>query len=149
MGKKKILDEEKMKAYLKLPLEELKTKIDANNKILDKLWKEDDSKSWEEYCEKCNPYWDDNKYLYTAKSLLLPREEIKMRPLEDWEKDEEWIHITIETFKEWCESGFITSYDGSGYYATETEVSYLPALTYAFHDGYVRDDFTRVCWYNK
>ena len=143
------MDKAKVEEYRKLPLEKIEEKLKANNKILDKFWKEDDTKSWDEYCEKCKPYWDDNKCLYTVRSLLLPREKVRMRPLEDWEKDEEWVHIKIEVFKKWCESCFTTSYDGSGYYATETEVSDLSALTYAFHDGYIRDDFTHVCWYNK
>ena len=143
------MDKVKVEEYKKLHLEEIQKKIKANCDILDKIWKDDNGESWDEYSKKCNPYWEDNKYLCTVESLLLPREQVKMRPLEDWEKDDKWIHIKIEVFKQWCETGFTTSYDGCGYYATETEVSDLSALTYAFHDGYIRDDFTHVCWYNK
>ena len=135
--------------YNHLTLEEIQEKIEKNGEILDKIWAEDDGNSWEKYQRKCQPYWDDNSALYAYRALKIDRKDIKLRQLEDWEKDEQWVHIPIEKFKVWCENGLVTSYDGSGYYATETEVSDLGASPSAFREGKIRTDFTHVCWYNK
>lgn len=139
----------KIDEYMNLPLSEIEQRIDKNDADLQKIWKNDDGSSWENYCKKCQPYWDDNKLLCAVRSVKFPMEEVKMRPLEDWEKDEKWVHIKINIFKEWCKSGFVTSYDGSGVYATEDEVSDLGISTWGIANGYVRKDFTHVCWYNK
>lgn len=143
------MNKEIVNKYLKLSLNEIEDKLNDNDEILNKIWHEDTGGSWDEYCNKCQPYWDDNRALLTAKTLLTDINTIRLRPLEDWERDEEWIHIKIETFKEWCKDGFVTNYDGVGYYATENEVSNLYAPPYAFKDDYIRDDFDYVCWYNK
>jgi len=138
-----------MKDYGNLSLPEIERLIEVNDMKLKEIWDTDDGGSWEKYKAKCQSYWDDNSALYAAKALKLDRKDINLRPLKDWEKDDEWIHIPIEKFKVWCESGFVTSYDGSGYYATETEVSNLGASPSAFREGKIRTDFTYVCWYNK
>lgn len=139
----------KKNKYMDLSIDKIIKKMESNDEILRKIWDEDPGGDWDGYCKKCQPYWDDNKLLHIAKSMLIDKKDIKFRPLEDWEKDDEWIHIIIEEFETWCKTGFVTSYDGYGYYATETEVSNLYALPYAFKDGFIRKDFTHVCWYNK
>lgn len=137
---------EKIEEYLKLPISEIDKKIDANDEILDKIWREDDRGSWDEHEKKCKPYWDDNYCLCTAKALLTPREEIKLSPMDDIDRE---CRVPIKTFKSWCDCCAVTSYDGVGYYATKDEVTRLNASTRAFYEGYIRDDFEYVCWYNK
>ena len=143
------MNKEIVNKYLKLSLNEIEDKLYDNDEILNDIWNKDTGDSWDEYCNKCQPYWDDNKALMTAKTLLTDINIVRLRPLEEWEKDDEWVHIKIETFKDWCKTGFVTINDGVGYYATENEVSNLYASPYAFRDGYIRDDFDYVCWYNK
>ena len=140
---------EKISEYLRLDLSEINERIEKNGEVLDRIWREDDGKSWDRYCEKCQAYWDDNTVLYAVQSIKIPRGEAEMRPLKEDEKDDEWRHIKIETFIEWCESGFVTSYDGDGFYATEDEVSDLAVSTWGIKNGLVRSDFSYVCWYNK
>ena len=137
---------EKIEKYLKLPISEIEKKIEANDEILDKIWREDDGSSWDEYQEKCKPYWHDNHALVTAKVLLTPREEIKLSPMSELDKE---CQVPINTFKAWCDCCAVTSYDVVGYYATKDEVTHLTASPRAFHEGYIRDDFEYVCWYNK
>ena len=83
--------------YMTLTLEELNEKMEQNDKILSKIWEEDDGSSWDNYCKKCQLYWDDNKLLHAAASMNTQPDKIKMRPLEDWEKDDKWVNIDIET----------------------------------------------------
>lgn len=135
--------------YMNLSISEINELIKKNDEILDKIWKEDDGSSWDNYCKKCQPYWDDNKLLRTAASMNANIKEIKMRPLEDWEKDNKWVHIDIETFIDWCKHDAVTSYDGCGVYATKTEASNLYVSCWGIKNGFVRKDFTHVCWYNK
>lgn len=132
--------------YMNLSLSEIKNKIKENDKILNKIWDEDDGNSWNKYCEKCQSYWDDNKLLYAAESLKLQPEEIEMKKFTDLDKE---CLMPIEEFIACCKSGFITSYDGCGYYATKNEVSNLNASPWAFKNGFIRKDFTHVCWFNK
>lgn len=137
---------EKIEEYLKLPISEIEKKLDANDEILDKIWREDDGSSWDDYQEKCRPYWSDNHALITAEVLLTPRKEIDLSPMSELDKE---CRVPIKTFKAWCDCCAVTSYDGVGYYATKDKVSYLTASPRAFHEGYMRDDFKYVCWYNK
>ena len=139
---------DKINKYSKLSLSEIKNRLDKNHEILNRIWAEDDGSSWDNYCAKCQPYWNDSEILYAVLSVNTPREEVIMRPLEPLEKDE-WVHIEIETFIKWCKSGFVTSYDGDGVYATEDEVSDLDVSTWGIKNGLVRSDFSYVCWYNK
>lgn len=132
---------------MKLPLEEIDKLLKENSEILNKIWDEDDGSSWEKYEQKCKPYWKVSYELSTAKSLLIPYEDIKFEPIK--ERFIEECLIPIDEFRAACMYTFFTSYDGSGYYATETEESNIEAIPEAFADGYVRDDFKYVVWYNK
>lgn len=58
-------------------------------------------------------------------------------------------HMTVEAFKELCDCGMFTEYDGSGYYATETEMSGIQALPSRLRQGIIEKEFTHVCWFNK
>ena len=137
---------EKIEEYLKLSISEIEKKLDANDEILDKIWREDDGSSWDGYQEKCRPYWNDNHALLTAEVLLTPREEIDLSPMNDLDKE---CRVPIKTFKAWCDCCAVMGSDGVGYYATKDKVSRLDASPRAFHEGYIRDDFKYVCWYNK
>ena len=141
------MDRTKVEEYKKLPLEEIDKLLKENHEILNKIWEEDDGSSWENYSEKCRPYWKKAHELYTAQALLTPYEDIKFEPLDDNEKEE--CLFPIDEFREACKYKCFTSYDGFGYYATETEKSDIDASPEAFADDYVRNDFTHVVWYNK
>ena len=56
----------------------------------------------------------------------------------------------IEDFIKWCETGYVTSYDGNGVYATaDNKRTTLGANPIHIRNGYVRKDFPFVIWYNK
>lgn len=129
--------------YNNLTLEEIETKIEENDKILKEIWDTDDGNSYERWRAKCQPYWDDNEVLYTAKSM---KEIPEMKPLSDFDKK---CLMTIKEFKACCEIGGFINSDGFGYYATNKEVSNIEALPSAFVNGQIRTDFTHICWYNK
>ena len=132
-----------IKKYYNLTIEEITSIIEENDKILKEISDADDGNSWEVYREKCQPYWDDNDALYTAKALKKTPE---MRPFSDLDRK---CLMTINEFKSDCECGGIMDSDGFGYYATDKEVSNIEASPNAFRQGIIREDFTHVCWYNK
>lgn len=135
---------ETIEKYLKLPISEIREKIKENDKVLDELFH-----AWlphDEYVKKGLSYWDDNYCLLTAKSLLLPKSELGMRPMTELDKE---CRMPIEKFKSLCESGYMSTYDGYAIYADENEVSSEYARIQAFQEGYIRNDFDYVCWYNK
>lgn len=137
---------EKIEEYLKLPISEIEKKIEANDEILGKIWRENSGSSWDEFQEKCKSYWDDNYCLYTATDLLTPLEEIDLSPMSDLDRE---CRVPIKTFKAWCDCCAVVDSDGVGYYATKDKVSRLNASPRAFYEGYIRNDFKYVCWYNK
>ena len=137
---------EKIEEYKKLSLGEIQTRIEANGEELDKIWHEDDGDDWEGYVAKCKPYWDDDYCLWTAKSMVIPKEDVR---LYEMSKDDKKCRMSIKKFVEACKFGAICNSDGCGYYATEECVSDLDIFPGAACDDYVRDDFDYVCWYNK
>ena len=132
-----------VKNYNNLTLEEIESKIEENDNKLKEIWDADDGNSWERYKAKCQPYWDDNEALYTAKSM---KETPEMKPFDKLDKE---CLMTIKEFKAHCDFGAIMDSDGFGYYATDKEVSNIEASPRAFVNGIIRPDFTHVCWYNK
>lgn len=137
----------KIEEYMKLPLEKIEGMIEENERVLDKIWAEDDGSSYENYKNKCKPYHDELYCLTTAKTMILPREEIETRPMDELDKE---CKIPIAEYTEMCKTGYVSNYDGHGVYATETETaSWLYANPRAFYEGYIRKDFDYVCWYNK
>lgn len=140
---------EKIEKYLKLPISEIDKKIYANEEILDKFWENSNNyPSWDDYAKECQPYWEDSYCLSTAKIMLTPHEEaVKYhKPMSDLDIQ---CRVPIEKFKAWCKTGCVTQDDGEGVYATENETTWLYANPRAFKEGYIRDDFKYVCWYNK
>ena len=57
--------------------------------------------------------------------------------------------MTREEFEEQVHDGLIIDWDGSGYYSTETEMSWLPARPSAIQASEVEREFTHVVWFNK
>jgi len=136
----------KIEEYLNMSVSELNERINKNDEALDKIWGEDDGSSWENYSKKCQPYWDDNKLLFAAISVNEQPENIEMEPMDEFHKK---CRVPIKTFIEWCKYDAVTSYDGFGEYANKNEVSNLHVSCWGIKNGYVRKDFTHVCWYNK
>ncbi len=135
-----------MKNYGNLTIDEIDKLIGENNEKLEEIWNSDDGSSWENYKKKCQPYWDENTELYSIKTLKMDRNDIEMRPLGELDKE---CLVDIETFTEWCKTGYVINDDGSGKYATESEVSDLYVNTDDFRCGKIRNDFTHICWYNR
>ena len=121
--------------------EELKAKVEELRKECDGIQSEyiEAGKSWDEYRQnqKVREYW---------KALAEYRlvQDYTLHPI----KSDYGTHMTLEEFKGAAVT-FFSDYDGSGYYATETEVSNIPCVPSEISDGYVRSDFTHVMWYNK
>ena len=138
-----MVTKEMIKKYYNLTIEEITSIIEENDKILKEISDTDDGNSWEMYRTKCQPYWDDNEILYTAKSM---KETPEMRPLNDLDRK---CLMTINEFKSNCRYGAFMDSDGVGYYATDKEVSNIEANPSAFVKGIIREDFTHICWYNK
>ena len=136
----------KIDEYLNMSVSELNERINENGEALDKIWKEDDGSSWENYCKKCQPYWDDNKLLFAAISVNEQPENIEMEPMDEFHRK---CRVPIKKFIEWCKYDAVTSYDGFGEYANKNEVSNLHVSCWGIKNGFVRKDFTHVCWYNK
>ena len=132
-----------IKNYYNLTIEEIESIIEENDKKLKEISDADDGNSWEMYKEKCQPYWDDNEILYTAKSM---KETPEMRPFNELDRK---CLMTINEFKSNCRYGAFMDTDGVGYYATDKEVSNIEASPNVFRYGVIREDFTHVCWYNK
>lgn len=132
-----------IKNYYNLTIEEIESIIEENDKKLKEISDADDGNSWEMYKEKCQPYWDDNEILYTAKSM---KETPEMRPFNELDRK---CLMTINEFKSNCRYGAFMDTDGVGYYATDKEVSNIEVSPNVFRYGVIREDFTHVCWYNK
>lgn len=67
-----------------------------------------------------------------------------MKPIPDYCE-----HMTIEDFVQCCKDGLFVNNDGSGYYATQTEMSDEQALPSILRHGIYNPDYTHVCWFNK
>jgi len=67
-----------------------------------------------------------------------------MKPIPDYA-----YHMTREEFVECVNHGFFINYDGSGVYATATEMSDEPAIPSEIILGVINTDFTHVAWFNK
>ena len=138
--------------YMKLSLKEIEKKIKANDKVVrgfvEALVDEfDENKSadlnWDKYNDRCAFYWDDNLALEIAASMITPMENIDVQPAEDWEKSN---IMTIDEYLEECKKGISDDCQGVAYYAFEDKVSDMQADPVAFLTGFIRKDFTHVCW---
>lgn len=58
-------------------------------------------------------------------------------------------HLTLTDFIDCCTSGLFIDNDGSGYYATKTEVTDIPISPSDIIEKEYRKDFTHVMWFNK
>ena len=58
-------------------------------------------------------------------------------------------HMTLNDFIENVKSGGFIDYDGSGNYATETQMSNITIYPSDITAGVYRKDFTHVLWFNK
>ncbi len=121
--------------------EELKSKVEELMEACGSIQDEyiEAGKSWEEYCQ--NPTVRECWKTVAEYRLV---QDYTLRPI----KDNWGMHMTLEEFKRAARI-FFSDYDGSGYYATEKEVSNVPCVPSEICNGYVRKDFTHVMWYNK
>lgn len=80
-------------------------------------------------------------------NLIKLYEKTKDYKLTDFKKSDD--HMPISEFISYCKSGFITDYDGVGYYATENKKSNIEVDISDILSGEYRKDFTHIVWYNK
>ena len=106
------------------------------------------SENFEDYCEKTIDYRDKSCAANTVITMLTPFEEIEYREFDDLDKE---CLMTLDEFKGLCDKEYccITDYDGHGYYAKGDKVYELYASPRMIRNGFVRNEFTHVCWYNK
>ena len=122
--------------------EELKEKVNRlrkeANAIEDKYIA--DGKTWDDFCKNSTvmEYWKT-----VAEYRLV--QDYTLKPIGDRNRGS---HMTLDEFKVYAGS-FFSDYDGSGYYATETEISNIDCVPSEICNGYIRGDFTHVMWYNK
>lgn len=57
--------------------------------------------------------------------------------------------MTLEDFKDNCNSGGFIDYDGYGHYATATQMSNLIVRPSDVKKKKLREDFTHVVWFNR
>lgn len=118
-------------------VEELEEKVKYWEDEVDKAF--DESRSFEEYlsCDCLKHY----RYFKRIHTLYCSYELDELPDYGD--------HMTIEEFKECCDCGGFTDYDGFGVYATETQESSICILPSDIESGLYRKDFTHVIWFNK
>ena len=103
-------------------------------------------------CAKQNLSWDE--YLEASKSLRIAYNKAydeyrllqtpEMEPIPDYGD-----HMTMGKFVRYCKDGGFIDYDGSGNYATATEMSDISVSPSDIMSGVYRKDFTHVVWFNK
>ena len=106
------------------------------------------SDNFEDYCEKTVDYRNKSCAANTVITMLTPFEEIGYRELDEFDVE---CLMTLDKFKDLCDKGCccITDYDGYGYYVNGDKVYELYASPRMIRNGFVRNEFTHVCWYNK
>ena len=135
----------KIDNYMKLSVAELDAKLEEQHEILEKIWKEDDGKSYERYQEKCQPHWDEVMCLDIARTMLIDKTSANFTEI-----DNIGDLMTVKDFESACKSHAIMGYDGFGYYADkDKKCSDIEADPKAFELGYIRSDFEYVIWYNR
>jgi hypothetical protein len=103
-------------------------------------------------CAKKNMPWD--KYLKTVephtKAYDKALNEYRMIVTPEMESIPDYgDHMTMETFVNCCKDGGFINYDGSGNYATATEMSDISVSPSDIMSGVYRKDFTHVVWFNR
>lgn len=106
------------------------------------------SDNFDDYCEKTVDYRNKSCAADTVITMLTPFDEIGYRELDDLDKE---CLMTLDKFKALCDKDCrcITDYDGHGYYVKSDKVYNLYASPKMIRNGFVRNEFTHVCWYNK
>ena len=106
------------------------------------------SDNYEDYCEKTVDYRNKSCAADTVITMLTPFDEIEYWEFDDLDKE---CLMTLDKFKCLCDKEFccITDYDGYGYYAKDNKVYRLYVFPRMVRNGFVRNEFTHVCWYNK
>ena len=106
------------------------------------------SDNYEDYCEKTVDYRNKSCAADTVITMLTPFDEIEYWEFDDLDKE---CLMTLDEFKIQCSKEYfcITDYDGHGYYAKDDKVYKLYASPRMIRNGFVRNEFTHVCWYNK
>lgn len=141
------LDKKLVSEFMNLSLDEIHNKISKIDDEIEVFWN-DNSLSWDGYLDATKALRKERTELTAAKTMILPMDHITLEDCLDWELKD--CKVPIEDFIKWCETGYVTSYDGNGVYATaDNKRTTLGANPIHIRNGYVRKDFPFVIWYNK
>ena len=127
--------------------EEYKKRLDELDEQVHEAWEksfdiEGWDKAWEWYCNQ--PCVKDKRRLWREYKL------IKDYTLSDFSDLDKECVMPFKEFEAGCKIGpLFCDSDGSGYYATATQVSDIGISPSDIVSGVYRKDFTHVCWYNK
>ena len=121
--------------------EELKKKLELLENEVNDIWNEsfdkEDGWNWYKNHPKLKEYIETNReYKLIKEYNLEPHDNIGSL-------------FTIEEFIDICKTGYVTNYDGTGFYATATEQSDICISPGDILANKYRKDFTHVKWYNK
>ena len=121
--------------------EELKAKVERLDEEVEKIWHESFNHSWEWYAN--HPTL--KEYIETNREYKLVQD-YTLEDMSDFDKE---CRMTMKDFVECAENCLLCNSDGTGYYATETQVSDICISPKDVVVGKYRKDFDYVCWYNK
>lgn len=71
---------------------------------------------------------------------------IKFEPYTEFDEE---CKISINEFRRWIQFGYVSDYDGYGFYGSENELSNIYADFDDIVDNNIEEWVTCVCWYNK
>lgn len=95
-----------------------------------------------EFCERAHDVKE--KLFFIEKYIRLKKE-----PVITYGKEWNGRFLSIEKFKNECESELIKDDDGIGYYATESSKSDIKILPSDIKFNLIRNDFPYVIWFGK
>jgi len=128
-----------MKERIKL----LETEMESLSEKISEIEKDCISKKmpWDDYMAVAKPYNDAyDKASMELRTLVEP----KMKAIPNYGD-----HMTLEEFIENVNDGGFIDYDGSGHYATETEMSDISIYPSDIEGNSYRKDFTHIVWFNR
>ena len=126
-------------------IQEINSEIEKAQEELNKLWREYKGDDCENHIESRRPFYELYSDLLTAKTMLVPTNDVSARS----RVEEDDTLMTTEEFQKMCEYGMFKPDAGTGYYASKDFIYNLMAEPEAFINGFIRNDFEYVVWYNK
>ena len=99
--------------------------------------------SWGEAVSISERYSDE---INRCSILPLVRLVAEMSEIEEMDKD---LIVDRDDFTEMCLAGHVMNFDGTGYFASSTQISKIQVYPDDVRNGYWDERFTHVVWYNQ